>query len=64
MADYMCAYGNCDNMDTPIVVSCRGNPGDRVRFCCEKHAALYLLKRRLSLADLDEVTETLRRQFP
>lgn len=56
--EFLCEYGNCQETETPIVVSNKRSQ-ERVRFCCEKHAALYLL-RGCSLATLDEVVEECR----
>ena len=56
MADFICQYGNCDKIDTPILVSNKRTL-ERDRFCCEEHAALYLL-RGCSLDTLDRVMET------
>lgn len=63
--EYMCQYANCTETTTPIVVTDRRSMITG-RFCCKKHAALYLLSRyrRLSLADLDELEEQLKALFP
>ena len=53
--EYLCQYGNCVNTKTPIIVTrlVEGGGGDRARFCCEKHAALWLL-RRSTVLDANE----------
>lgn len=63
--EFMCQYASCTETKTPIVVSDRRGMTTG-RFCCTKHAALYLLTRyrRLSLADLDELEEQLKALFP
>lgn len=43
MTERMCQYGDCENTDTPILVS-DAKGGYRVRFCCWEHAGLYALK--------------------
>lgn len=41
---YMCRYGNCDSEDITVIVSVpRGGIMQRVRFCSEAHAALWLM---------------------
>jgi len=55
MTDFICQFGNCDSIDTPIVVSNKKKL-ERTRFCCEEHAARYLL-RNASLSTLDRVVE-------
>jgi len=40
---FLCEYGNCNSHDTRITVSTEGN---RARFCCEEHAALWIMQRR------------------
>lgn len=45
---FMCQYGNCQESDTPIIVSdSTGIAGTRTRerFCCLTHAALCLSDR-------------------
>ncbi len=59
MRDFVCQFGNCEETNTPIVVSTRGNPGERMRFCCAEHAARYLL-RNSSLAGLSRIQEDIR----
>lgn len=55
MADFICQYASCEEIDTPILISNKKSL-ERARFCCAEHAALYLL-RDCSLATLDRVTE-------
>ena len=58
MADFICQFANCDSIDTPIVVSHKTKL-ERNRFCCEEHAARYLL-RNASLAALDRIVEDIK----
>jgi hypothetical protein len=62
MTDFICQYGNCEKLDTPIIVTDKKRI-ERARFCCAEHAALYLL-RYCSLAAYDRVQEQFRRDFP
>ena len=62
MADFVCQYGNCENLDTPILVSNKKRL-ERARFCCNLHAALYLMH-DASMADYDRVQEQFRKDFP
>ena len=54
----MCQFGNCENTETPILISNKVT-GERARFCCREHAARYLL-RNCSLTTLDRVMEDIR----
>jgi len=40
---FLCEYGNCNSYNTRITVSTEGT---RARFCCEEHAALWIMQRR------------------
>lgn len=62
MADFMCQYGNCEEICTPILISNKVTL-ERARFCCREHAALYLL-RDASMATYDRVQEQFRKDFP
>ncbi len=44
MVEFICQYGNCDETDTPITITDR-KAAERARFCCQEHAALYLMRR-------------------
>jgi hypothetical protein len=46
MPEFMCAYANCEKTDTPITVTLKSRQGTgmRDRFCCQLHAAAFLLK--------------------
>jgi hypothetical protein len=41
MPDFMCQYASCSETETPITVTIKGDPGDRVRFCCLTHLSLW-----------------------
>lgn len=50
MLRFICQYGNCEEEgDLPIIVSNKKKL-ERVRFCCQEHAVLYLL-RSCNMAD-------------
>lgn len=53
--DFVCQYANCEDTDTPIVVSDK-RAMSRDRFCCASHAAFHLL-RNCSLSTLDKLVE-------
>src|SRR4029077_11273943 len=55
VADFVCQYGNCESFDTPILVSNKKRL-ERARFCCDLHAALYLM-RDASVKDYDAMQE-------
>jgi hypothetical protein len=57
MPEFMCQFGDCDETDTPIVISNKKSL-ERARFCCAEHAARYLLRNE-SLTTLDRVTSNL-----
>jgi hypothetical protein len=38
---HMCQYGNCEKISTPVLVTTKD---ERQRFCCDEHAALWLLR--------------------
>jgi hypothetical protein len=54
-SDFICQFANCEETDTPILVTNK-KAQERARFCCEEHAARYLM-RRCSLKALDRVRE-------
>ena len=58
MSEFICQFANCEETDTPILVSNKKTQ-ERARFCCEEHAARYLL-REASLATLDRIVEDIR----
>jgi hypothetical protein len=39
MADRMCCYGNCDSETVAVTVNVKGNPTERLVYCCLEHAA-------------------------
>jgi hypothetical protein len=39
MADRMCCWANCDNETVAITVTIKGNPAERLVFCCLDHAS-------------------------
>jgi len=41
--EYLCAYGDCH--ETQVCVSINYRNEERPRFCCEEHAALWLIGR-------------------
>lgn len=55
MSDFICQFANCDSLNTPILITNKIT-SDRARFCCEEHAARYLL-RYCGLKTLDRVME-------
>ena len=55
MTDFVCQFANCEETDTPILVTNK-KAMERARFCCKEHAARYLL-RDCSLKALDRVQE-------
>jgi hypothetical protein len=58
--EYICQYGNCHETDTPILITNK-RALERVRFCCEEHAALYLLRQCGLAALVDRVQGEARR---
>ena len=56
--DFICQFRNCENLYTPIIVSDHRKK-ERARFCCEEHAARYLL-RDASLDTLDRIIEEIK----
>ncbi|SHG87935.1 hypothetical protein [Bradyrhizobium erythrophlei] len=40
--EFMCHWGNCESTDTVISVTIRRS--EIPRFCCEEHAAAYLIR--------------------
>ena len=49
--DFICQWGNCESTKTIISVNIQGGGDDgtrrlpeRPRFCCEEHAAAYLIR--------------------
>jgi hypothetical protein len=57
MLSFMCEYGNCEKEgDLPIIVSNKKKL-ERVRFCCQEHAVLYLL-RTCNMADYNVQVKT------
>jgi hypothetical protein len=43
---HLCQYGNCEETNTPIRVTTKEN---RVLFCCNDHAAMWLLSEGRSM---------------
>jgi hypothetical protein len=40
--EFICQWGNCESTKTIISLNIRGS--ERPRFCCEEHAAAYLIR--------------------
>lgn len=51
MIKRLCAYGNCRNDDVTVTVNHRQGL-ERPAFCCEEHAALWLIRKSKNYAAL------------
>lgn len=45
MADRMCCWANCDNETVAVTVTIKGNPAERLVYCCLEHASNALTGR-------------------
>jgi len=41
----MCDYANCDVETTAVTVNIKGNPAERLAYCCVEHASNALAAR-------------------
>ena len=46
--EHMCEYGNCQETETPIVVSVKEEGGERKRFCSFTHLGQWAMRQAAS----------------
>jgi hypothetical protein len=58
MKDHLCDWGDCENTDVAISINYRNE--ERPRFCCEEHAANWLIRRSALVIDRKPLNKATR----